>query len=498
MRKIGISICLLVIILMCTSLQGLSAPVFGPEAEFEGELSVYLQAYAPRERRTTDRWDPPQYGWKIAKEYQTIHPGVTVKMLDEASTGDNYDTWLRTRLIGRNAPGVFWVQNFDANQTYGPQGLLVDLREYFDLPNPYATEFETWGDVFAPQTWDPVKGPNGEHYVVVGDVVVTPWFYNKKIFEEIGVGADYVPETFAEWIEVLDKIKAAGYIPMAWAGGGTSGEMYFEWLSRTVFHAIYRDRVEIMDVAEQPGFINLKERVIALEKGIIDVNSEEYRAGWELMHKLAQYFQPSHLSDDEEQAYEQWVTGKAAMFWGGSWQLKPILNDSLREFDFGTFHFPMITKESLPYATADKTGIMGGPTAAFQYAIPSHITGRERELAVDFLMFMTAPQNAGPFIQDAGLFAPGIKGVEIGGETGTIIANMMPNPQQEFLELINRDPAAVLLTLDCRQQTTRLFQQYVADRLTTDQLIQQLEALHTRTIRQLINENQWDLSEYMD
>ena len=60
-----------------------------------------------------------------------------------------------------------------------------------------------------------------------------------------------------------------------------------------------------MDVAEQPGFINLKEHVIALEKGIIDMDSEEYRTAGNLCD-LAQYFQPSHLSDDEEQAYEHW------------------------------------------------------------------------------------------------------------------------------------------------------------------------------------------------
>ncbi|HHV93572.1 MAG TPA: extracellular solute-binding protein [Firmicutes bacterium] len=497
MAKTSLAVWIVLVLVACMAVPALGAPVFGPEAQFEGKLTIYLQAYAPRERRATDRWDPPQYAWQIAADYQKIHPKVEIEFLDETSTGENYDTWLRTRLIGRNAPDIFWVQNFDANQTYGPQGLLVDLREYLSLPNPYAEGFETWGDVFTPQTWDPVKGPNGEHYVIVGDVVVTPWFYNKDIFAAVGLDPDRTPETLCEWLNMMDKIKAAGYVPIAWAGAGSSGEMYWEWLSRTIFHSIYRGRVDEMDVAEQPGFINLKERIIALEKGIINVDSPEYRAGWELMYRFAQYFQPSHLSDDEEMAYEQWVTGKAAMFWGGSWQLKPILYDSLRQFDFGTFHFPLITKACLPYATADKVGLMGGPTAAFQYAIPSHVTGRQRELAVDFLMFLTAPQNAGPFIQDAGLFAPGIKGVEPGGETGPMIANMMPGPNQEFLELINRDPGAVLLTLECRQQTTRLFQQYVADRLTLDQVIQQLKSIHTRTIRQLISENQWDLSEYL-
>jgi raffinose/stachyose/melibiose transport system substrate-binding protein len=481
--------------MVLASFQASAAPTFGPDAELEGELTIYLQAYAPRERRATDRWDPPQYAWELAKKYQEMHPNVTFNFLEETVAGDNYYTWIRTRLIGKNAPEIFWAQNFDANQTYGPQGLLVDLRDYLELPNPYAPEFEKWGDVFLPQTWDPVKGPNGEHYVIVGDVVVTPWFYNKAIFEEVGVEA---PKTFAELMDALEKIKQAGYDPIAWAGSGTAGEQYFEWLSRSVFHVIYRDRVEEMDVAEQPGFINLKEHVIALEKGIIDMDSEEYRAGWELMRDLAQYFQPSHLSDDEEQAYEHWVTGRAAMFWGGSWQLKPILNDSLRTFDFDTFHFPLITKDTFPYANSEKTGIMGGPTAAFQYAIPSYLPEEKRNLAIDFLMFMSAPENAGAFVEDAGLFAPGIRNVEVAGETGQIIMNLMPDDTQELLEMVNRDPGCVLLTLAGRELNTRLFQQYITGRLTTDQLIQQLKSNTDRIVRQLIDENDWDLSEYLD
>ena len=100
----------------------------------------------------------------------------------------------------------------------------------------------------------------------MGDVVVTPWFYNKDIPAAAGLDPERIPETFGEWLEMLDKIKAAGYTPIAWAGQGPPAKCTGSGF-RTVFHSIYRDKVEEMDVAEQPGFINLKERVIALEKG---------------------------------------------------------------------------------------------------------------------------------------------------------------------------------------------------------------------------------------
>lgn len=65
-----------------------------------------------------------------------------------------------------------------------------------------------------------------------GDVVVTPWFYNKSIFEEAGLDPDHTPETFGEWMGMLEKIQAAGYIPIAWAGSGDDGDQSFEWLAR--------------------------------------------------------------------------------------------------------------------------------------------------------------------------------------------------------------------------------------------------------------------------
>ena len=90
--------------------------------------------------------------------------------------------------------------------------------------------------------------------VVDEDVVVTPWFYDKDIFAAAGLDPDRTPETFGEWLDMMDRIKAAGYTPIAWAGAGASGEQYWEWLSRTDFHSIYRDPVEEMDMTEQPGF----------------------------------------------------------------------------------------------------------------------------------------------------------------------------------------------------------------------------------------------------
>ena len=51
MRKTSLAVWIVSLLLVCmVAVPALSAPVFGPEAEFEGKLTIYLQAYAPRER----------------------------------------------------------------------------------------------------------------------------------------------------------------------------------------------------------------------------------------------------------------------------------------------------------------------------------------------------------------------------------------------------------------------------------------------------------------
>src|SRR5687767_14186944 len=60
----------------------------------------------------------------------------------------------------------------------------------------------------------------GHHYTINYDLVTSMMFYNKDIFAEVGVE---VPETTAEFADVLQKLEDAGYTPY---GGIGSWYMY--------------------------------------------------------------------------------------------------------------------------------------------------------------------------------------------------------------------------------------------------------------------------------
>ena len=123
------------------------------------------------------------------------------------------------------------------------------------------------------------------------------------------------------------------------------------------------------------------------------------------------YWDPgSWPRENVDDALRQFVTGKAAMFWHSSSRVKPITSDPLRTFEFGTFPFPTVTKESSPYATGIAAPAIGGFTGnGGEYVVDALTVKRgTRDAAIDWLMFITASQNYVPMANDLGAYAPGL------------------------------------------------------------------------------------------
>ncbi|PNR94136.1 extracellular solute-binding protein [Petrotoga sp. 9PWA.NaAc.5.4] len=141
------------------------------------------------------------------KDFNSLYPNIEVINATVAGgAGTNAKAVLKTRMLGGNPPDTFQVHaGWELTDTYVIPGLMEPLTDALIL----------WGvyDKFPSGLID-IVSYNGEVYSIPLTVhrsnVI---FYNKKLFKEIGLTKE--PETWQEFIDALNKAKAAGYIPLA-------------------------------------------------------------------------------------------------------------------------------------------------------------------------------------------------------------------------------------------------------------------------------------------
>ncbi|HON72778.1 MAG TPA: hypothetical protein PK512_05555, partial [bacterium] len=102
--------------------------------------------YYPRERLSTDRWNPPTYLWKLEKEYERLHPDIDIQFI-RPPEGMDADVWLTTQLTGGTAPEIS-EQLFSEVNRNAYKGWYVDLAPFLEKPNPYVKDNKKWKDIF--------------------------------------------------------------------------------------------------------------------------------------------------------------------------------------------------------------------------------------------------------------------------------------------------------------------------------------------------------------
>ncbi|MBA7704232.1 hypothetical protein ES703_113034 [subsurface metagenome] len=110
-------------------------------------IRCFVQAYTPRERMEADRWDPPQYYWKLEQEYEKLHPDIDIQFL-KPIVGE-YEAWFVTQMTGETAPETLWRHIGAAKADY-VKGWYLDFTPYLEKPNPYVEGNDHWKDIFIP------------------------------------------------------------------------------------------------------------------------------------------------------------------------------------------------------------------------------------------------------------------------------------------------------------------------------------------------------------
>lgn len=147
------------------------------------------------------RWpnDPKNAMFKsLIAEYEAENPNVKINM--DCILNDQYKEKIRMIVGTDEVPDIFSSWSGSFAQEMINSGNVMDLTSVFE-------EDPEWADTISEVSTEP--------FTFDGKIMAVPWsqdgkvfFYNKRIFEENGLTA---PKTWNEFIEVLDKLKAAGY-----------------------------------------------------------------------------------------------------------------------------------------------------------------------------------------------------------------------------------------------------------------------------------------------
>ncbi len=186
---------------------------------------------------------PQKVIWEdIGKAYSQINPGVKVVVEDKDNA--TYADWLAAQIASGKVTADIVTNNVVAN--YISENKFVDFSNYLNQSNPYA-EGQIWKDTMNALAYPPI-GPNHEIFQLNLESVQLPWFYNKNIFEKVGVQP---PKDWDELVEVCKKIKEAGYTAIALPGdamsfwAGTMG-----WLVMRYQDQYWKDKEELIAAKE--------------------------------------------------------------------------------------------------------------------------------------------------------------------------------------------------------------------------------------------------------
>ena len=200
------------------------------------------------------------------------------------------DAAFQNRLVAGDQPAAKQAVIGLANTDFVNQGLLNSIDD--------VAKAGKWADVLPKSIYDLISY-NGKVYLSPSDAHGESWvFYSKDAFAKAGVTEE--PKSWDEFFAALDKLKAAGVLPVAW--GGQS------WQESKVFNMILLTQVGI------DGFLKI---YVDKEKG--DASVEGVKKTLDILGKLRAYVDEGAAGRNWNDATAMVITGKAGVQFMGDW-----------------------------------------------------------------------------------------------------------------------------------------------------------------------------------
>lgn len=329
----------------------------------------------------------------LSEKYNKIKPNIKIKLLPQPVNG--YQEWIKAQFATNNAP-IIEYNNPDLLWDQYKSGLVIDIKEALNAPNPYADN-QIWRDLFLDGKLEAATNYKAEPtFVIPLSGLGLAYFYNTEIYEKLGLK---IPKTWDEFMKNCEVIKQDGINPIAFMAQKKDS---VQWLSWYITTGMFGDEFLADNNINVNGDNNIdaREAARAVNSGHFNIvkNSKfkgMYETYLEMVEQYAEYAQNS-TGLDEAGAKAQFLSGKAAHIMSGSWDIQSFIASENKQFKISAFAFPKFTKENSPYAGENMiiTGVQ--PLAITKSAEQSE---EVKAASIDFLQFITAPENYKIFVE---------------------------------------------------------------------------------------------------
>ena len=247
---------------------------------------------------TAEFWDT-----NIAEAQKSLPANVTVKRI--VSPGIDRTTYAKQLLASDQFPDI--LQS-------------INTQEFVD-----AELLQTWDTQFIEENFIIPYGNalGGKVYQAPTNAQIIPMvFYNKDIFEEVGAKP---PTTWAEFLDVAEKVKQAGYKPIQ-----TCGSTDAAWCTTIAASGVISSQL----LADTPDWVTQR------KAGDVHFTDDNVVAAFDNYAELVSkgYISPDDLGIDYATANKTFLEGDVAMYPMGSWFLQQAGKEAT--FDVGVFMMP--------------------------------------------------------------------------------------------------------------------------------------------------------------
>ncbi|MDE6386218.1 MAG: extracellular solute-binding protein [Lachnospiraceae bacterium] len=295
-----------------------------------------------------------------------------------ASSSETFKTRVVTDFETGSEPDVlFFFTGADSN-SFIEAGKVVSIDEIRAVYPEYATNMND--DLITNSLVDNKK------YAVPANGIWEAMFFNTEILEAAGVdkpGADYTIDQFKADCE---KIKAAGYTPIAAA----LGNIPHYWWEFAIFN-------------NQSPATHLE-----IPASVDDANGQAWVAGMNDIKELYElgYFPDNTLSATDDETFAMFTEGKAAFLIDGSWKVGGIVGACQSDpEDPSTLDVDKLAKFDVTYVPGKgdrkATDLIGGISSGYFITRKAWEDPEKQAAAVSFVEHMTSDSVIPAFAQHA-------------------------------------------------------------------------------------------------